>query len=438
MRDVGDHLLGAYARLTGLARPVGRAVVAARRRAGKEDATRWRERLGVPGAPRPPGPVVWVHAASVGETVAVLPLVRRVAEADVAVLLTTITTTSADMARRQLPASVVHQYMPLDMAPYVESFLDAWTPRLAIFVESEIWPVAVRALARRDIPLVVSNGRMSARSFRGWRRFPAAASAVFGRIPLCLAQSEADAARFETLGVRRAVSVGNIKFDAPVPEAGRTAAAALRQAVGDRPVLLAASTHEGEDEVILEAFERLKDRLPDLLLILAPRHPERGGAVAAMAGARGLSACQRGTGALPARGTDVYVADTVGELGTLYRLATVAFVGGSLVPHGGHNPIEPARLGAAIVSGPHVANFEDIFAAMLKEGAAALADGPDSLAAIVEDLVRHDGPREAQVDAATAVVQRYAGALERTWTALEPMLAPLAAEARAARSEAGA
>jgi 3-deoxy-D-manno-octulosonic-acid transferase len=431
MADAGDRLLSAWVGLTGGVGPLVRGIVALRRRRGKEHPARWRERLGHASAgPRPGSATVWVHAASVGETVAILPLVKRLAENGLSVVLTTVTITSAAVVENRLPTGAVHQFAPVDTAPAIDRFLDAWRPRLAVFVESELWPVTLQRLAARGIPLVVSNGRMSERSFRGWSRVPSVARAVFGRIGLCLAQSDADAERFAALGAGRVATAGNIKFDAPVPEAARPVAAALAAATAKRPVWLAASTHPGEDEVVIDAFERLAARVPDLLLVLAPRHPERGTEVTALAAGRGLPVCQRSAGALPGRGTAVYVADTVGELGTFYKLATVAFVGGSLVDQGGHNPIEPGRLGAAVVTGPNVRNFEEVYGALFADGAATVVGDAVELADAVEHLVRHTVARERQVAAAEAVVERYTGALERTWQALQPFLAAVVSSSR--------
>jgi 3-deoxy-D-manno-octulosonic-acid transferase len=437
MADLGDRLLGAYAGLTRHAGLVGRLIVGVRRRRGKEHPTRWRERLGAGADAALRRPVVWVHAASVGETVAILPLVARLAAAGLGVVLTTVTTTSAEIVGARLPPGAVHRFAPIDTAPCVDRFLDGWQPQLAVFVESELWPVTLHRLAARRIPLVVSNGRMSERSFRSWSRVPAVAHAVFGRIGLCLAQSDADAARFEALGTGRVAAVGNIKFDAPVPEAARAVAAALAGAVANRPVWLAASTHPGEDEIVLDAYERLLPRVPGLLLVLAPRHPARGVEIMNMAVARALDVCQRSAGALPGRGTSVYVADTVGELGTLYRLATVAFVGGSLVARGGHNPIEPARLGPAVVTGPDVGNFADVYGALFAAGGALVVADAVELADAVERLVHHRVARERQAEAARVVVERFGGALDRTWEALEPMVHPLVVASRLGQGEGG-
>jgi 3-deoxy-D-manno-octulosonic-acid transferase len=435
--SLAERMVVGYVRLTGLAAPLGRLVVSARRRRGKEHPDRWPERLG-DGANGDhdtnagSGPMVWIHAASVGETVAVLPLVERIAATGARVLLTTVTLTSAGVAGARLPPGVTHRFVPLDIAPFVDAFLDTWNPDLAIFVESEIWPVAIVRLEERGIPLVVANARMSDRSFRKWSRAPGFAGALFGRIGLCLAQSGVDAERFRALGVGRAVDVGNIKFDAPVPEAAPADAEALARALAGRAVFLAASTHAGEDRVVFDAFEAVRATRPDTALVIAPRHPDRGGAVAAGAHGRGLSVVRRSTGALPGPDTAVYVADTIGELGTLYRLSSAAFVGGSLVDSGGHNPIEPARLGAPIIAGPHVGSFREPYAALGESGGVLrVADAP-GLAAAVERLISDPVTRAEQVAAAAAVVERYTGALARTFEAIEPMLAPLVLASRLA------
>ncbi|HUG62483.1 MAG TPA: 3-deoxy-D-manno-octulosonic acid transferase [Methylomirabilota bacterium] len=431
MTRPADGLLSAYVGLTRLAAPLGRLVVALRRRRGKEHPERWAERLGDPGADvESDTATVWIHAASVGETVAALPLVDRIAGTGVRVVLTTVTTTSAAVAASRLPAGVVHRFVPLDVAPFMDRFLTTWKPGLAIFVESEVWPVAVARLAAAETPLVVLNARMSDRSFRGWSRFPRVAAAIFGRVGLCLAQSADDADRFRALGAPRVVDVGNIKFDAPVPEAEPEAAAALGAALAGRPMFLAASTHPGEEAFVFDAFGRLQASVDRLALVIAPRHPDRGPEIAEMAAARGFTVERRGGGGLPSPVTDVYVADTVGELGTLYRLADAAFVGGSLVPFGGHNPIEPVRLGAPVVSGPHVGSFRDAFAALQAAGGVAMVDDAAGLAAEVAALIGDPSARARLTTAAGEVVARYTGALDRTFRMVEPLLAAMAVEAR--------
>lgn len=428
MADLGDGLLSAYVGLARLAGPIGRGILLARRRAGKEDPERWRERLGAPaGGPSGGRPVVWVHAASVGESVAVRPLVERLVAGGAEVVMTTVTVTSAGVVGRWPSAHLHHRFVPVDLPGAVDAFLDLWRPGLAVFVESEVWPVTIHRLHRRAVPLVVCNGRMSPRSFAGWSRFPSASRALFRRIRLCLAQSEGDAERFRRLGVPEVEAVGNIKFDAPVPEAPAAAAEALAAAVGGRRLLLAASTHPGEEPAVLDAARRLAARHPDLLTVVAPRHPERGGAIAEAAAAEGWPVRRRSLGELPDAATRLYVADSVGELGTFYRLASAAFVGGSLVPVGGHNPIEPARLGAPVATGPLVDNFREVYDAFAAAGAVdVVADGAE-LAAAVDRLLSEPEHRSARVAAATRLIGRYTGALERSIARIAPLL-PRAAD----------
>ena len=293
--------------------------------------------------------------------------------------------------------------------------------------ESEIWPNTVLALERAGVPLVQVNARISARSARGWARTPATARALFARIALCLAQGPEDAARFSALGAPRVAVAGNLKLDAAPPPADPDALARLAGLVAGRPLVLAASTHPGEEEAVLAAHRRLAPRFPGLLTIIVPRHPARGAEIAALAGS--LRSARRSEGDLPDGGVDVYVADTLDELGLFYRLAPVALVGGSLAPLGGHNPIEPARLGCAIVHGPRVENFGEAYAALDRcGGAAPVADAAD-LAGRLRALLDDPAAARAMARAAEAALADLAGGLERTLAALEPYLAPLVARA---------
>jgi 3-deoxy-D-manno-octulosonic-acid transferase len=418
--------LTGYCAALGLAGPAGgRLVLRARAAAGRERPERLGERRGHPAAPRPDGALVWIHAASIGELVSMLPIVETLAERGFAALVTTVTVTSADIAAARLPAGAIHQFVPLDVPRYVRRFLDHWRPDLALFAESELWPVTIGELSRRRVPLVLANARMSARSYGRWRRARPLARALLSRIDLCLAQSEADARRLASLGARRVEIAGNLKLDVPPPPAPPEAMFRLRQAVGRRPMMLAASTHPGEDELVVRAHGTVRRAAGGILTVIVPRHPERGAAVAALAESAGLAVEQRTAAAVPAAATDVYVADTVGELGLFFRLADVAFLGGSLVPHGGQNPVEPAKLGAPIVHGPYVHNFAELYAALDQaDGARAVADG-GALADAVAALAADAPAREAMRGAAAAVVDGLGGALQRTMAALDPYLMQL-------------
>jgi len=420
---LADLALSGWRTAGRLAAPLVDLYLRRREAAAKEDPARRPERRGRASSPRPAGRLIWIHAASVGETLSVIGLVERIVAAGVEVLLTTGTVTSAEIAAARLPAGARHQYVPVDVAPWVERFLDHWRPDLAVFVESEIWPATVAALSRRAVPQVLVNARVSERSARRWRRLDGLAGALFGRFTLALAQSAADADRLAGLGVPRVAVTGNLKFDGATLVADAGELAILRAAIGDRPTWVAASTQPGEEAIVAAAHARLRERLPGLLTVLAPRHPQRGGEIRAMLSDRGLAVATRSAGEIPTSATDVYLADTIGEMGLVYRLAPLAFVGGSLVPHGGQNPIEPARLGIAVLHGPHVGNFAELYRALDDNcGARAVADTAELVDAVA---TAHGDPAAlaACVDRARSVVDASTGALDRTLAALAPWLA---------------
>lgn len=415
-------VLATYRSAGRLASPLVDLFLAARRRAGKEDPARRGERRGVASLPRPDGRLVWVHAASVGETLAVLGLVERLAATGAGVLVTTGTVTSAEIAATRLPAGARHQYVPVDVGAWVGRFLDHWRPDLAIFVESEIWPATIHALATRSIPQVVVNARVSARSARRWRLLDGLPDALFGRLALALAQTPGDAERLADLGVARVAVTGNLKFDGRPLGVDAAELARLGAAIAGRPTWVAASTHAGEEALVAAAHRRLRTDLPGLLTVLAPRHPQRGDEVRALLAEAGLAVASRSRGETPDAATDVYLADTIGEMGLVYRLAPVAFVGGSLVPHGGQNPIEPARLGVAVLHGPHVRNFADLYRELDAAGGATAVGDLDALVAALAAAHADPAALAASVERARAVVERSTGALDRTVAALAPWL----------------
>ncbi|HVV94946.1 MAG TPA: 3-deoxy-D-manno-octulosonic acid transferase [Hyphomicrobiales bacterium] len=416
-------LLDAYGVALAVAGPPVAAGLLAWRTAKRREMPRRRgERRGQASWPRPAGELVWVHGASVGELVSLLPVTEALVERGFATLVTSGTVASAEIAAVRLPAAAIHQFAPLDVPRYLRRFLDHWRPALAVFAESELWPATIAATARRGIPLILANARMSDRSFRRWRRAMPMARAVLGRIELCLAQSAEDGQRLAALGAPRVETVGNLKLDVPPPPAPAEAVVRLSRAFLHRRVLVAASTHPGEEAMLAEAHAAARAALPGLLTVIVPRHPERGAEVAAIAARAGLAAERRTETAIPAADTEIYVADTIGELGLFYRTADLAFLGGSLVPHGGQNPIEPAKLGAAILHGPHVGNFAAIYAALDEAGAAHPVASVDDLAAAIVRLGRDAAARHAMRDAAFGAVERLGGALGRTIAALDPYL----------------
>jgi 3-deoxy-D-manno-octulosonic-acid transferase len=424
-------LLGLYRGTLTVFEPAAAGLLAWRKRRGKEDPERIVERRGIATLSRPEGvPLAWVHGASVGETLGLVPIVERLTQRGLAVLVTSGTRTSAELLGRRLPAGAAHQFVPLDVPRYVRRFLDHWRPDLVLLAESDIWPSTVTELARRNIPLVLVNGRMSERSFRRWQRLPDLIGALLQRFALCLAQTQADGERLTLLGAVRVEVAGNLKFDAAAPPADPRMLAQLSGLVAGRPVLVCASTHPGEEELVLAAAHAARARYPKLLTVVVPRHPRRGPEIAALAAIAGIRAELRSEGALPEPGTEVYVADTIGELGLFYRLASLVFVGGSLVPRGGQNPIEPAKLGAAILHGPHVHNFADVYAAIDRAGGARpVADGEALTQAVIE-LLGNGALIRDMARAAGGVVAGLGGATERTLAAIEPYLAPLLAEPR--------
>ncbi len=413
--------LALYACAGGIAAPALDIYLRRRAARGKEDPARLAERRGLAAAPRPEGRLVWIHAASVGETLSILPLVERLTQHAVKVLLTTGTLTSAAMAARRLPEGAIHHFVPLDLPQAARRFFDHWRPDLVLFVESEFWPNLMREAYLRRIPLGVVNGRMSERSFARWRSFAGSARALLAPLDFCLAQSADDAARLRGLGAP-ALAGGNIKFDAKALPVDRHGREALLAAIGPRPILLAASTHPGEEAQVLAAAAQVRNREPELLTILVPRHPERGDEIAALAASGGMMAPQRSKGELPDALTTLYIADTLDELGLFYSIAGVAFVGGSLVALGGHNPIEPARFGTPVLTGPHIGNFADIYAAFIARSAAVMVEDAASLAASAAHLIRDAAARAALAQNARSVAEENAGAID---LALEAVLSRL-------------
>ena len=383
-----------------LAAPLLRAHLRRRVAGGKEEASRLAEREGY-GAARPDGPLVWLHAASVGETQSALPLIGAMTAArpDLSVLLTTGTVTAARLVAARAPQQVIHRYAPLDVPGWVARFLDGWRPDLGVFVESELWPNLIEAAAARGVPLALVNARMSARSARFWRLSGGSGRRLLSRFALVAAQGEADAARFAALGAAP-LAWGNLKHAAPPLPVDAAELAALAAVLAGRVAWIAASTHPGEEEAALAAHRALAPRIPGLLTILAPRHPERGAEVAALAA--GLPLARRSLGEAPGPETQVLLFDTIGELGLAYRLARVAFVGGSLVPRGGQNPVEPARLGLPVLVGPRHANFAETVAALRDAGALAVLPDAAALAPTLSDVLTDDEARRRMAEAGLA------------------------------------
>ena len=414
--------LAAYRAATFAATPFAGALLTLRLNRGKEDPDRLGERKGIAERSRPPGPLVWLHGASVGETLSLTPLVERLTQMGFNALMTSGTVTSARLMARRLPSRALHQFAPLDAPGFFRRFFRHWRPDLGLVAESEIWPNMIVEASAAGVPLAMVNARMSERSFRRWSRIPNFAAALLGRFELALAQSQDDADRLARLGVRGSRAVGNLKYDSPAPPADRRELAELSGLVSGRRLWLAASTHTGEERACAEAHLRLAADFPDLLTILAPRHPERGEDIAAELADLGLSSRRRSLGQRPERDCAVYVCDTIGELGLFYRLADVAFVGKSLFGGGGQNPIEPAKLACAILHGPNVGNFADLYAALDAAGGARETPDAEALAAALAGLLRDAARLRGMARAAAELVEKRGGAVERALAALAPLL----------------
>jgi 3-deoxy-D-manno-octulosonic-acid transferase len=423
-----------YRKLSFAVVPLAPALIKRRLKLGKEDPARIGERRGVSDDVRPHGPLIWIHGASVGEVLAAAALIEKLRALDIRILLTSGTVTSAAIVARRFPPDIIHQYVPYDSPRYVARFLDHWRPSLALFIESDLWPNLILLSAARRLPMVLINGRMSPRSFPRWRRVYGTISALLEKFDICLAQSEVDAARFAALGSRNVVTTGNLKLDLAAPPADSLKLERLISATRGRPVIVAASTHPGEEEILIEAHRTLSGFFPSLLTIIVPRHPDRGAAIARMIAAAGLKPALRSREDLPSAASDVYVADTLGELGLFYRLAPTVFMGGSLVEHGGQNPIEAVKLGASIVHGPHVFNFADVYEALDGAGGARRAETGEALVKQLGQLLADPAARDTQLRAAERVVEQLGGALERTLAALEPYLLQLRLEMGAANA----
>lgn len=404
---------GGWMAATSLLAPALRWHLARRAARGKEVAARLPERRGVDATARPPGRLLWVHAASVGEMMSILPVLDLLPEG-MTVLLTTGTVTSAELAAQRLAepgraGRILHRFAPLDVPAWIGRFLDHWRPDAAAFVESELWPNQIAACARRGIPMMLVNARLSAGSFAWWRRFPGFARRVLGGFTLIQARGEQDAARFRALGAAAVDAPGDLKFAAPPLPVDLDALAGLRRTIGDRPAWTAASTHPGEEVLIAAVHARLAERHPDLLTIIVPRHPERGAILAAE-----LAAPRRGAGEGPPPG-GLWLADTLGEMGLWYRLVPIAFVGRSLLPPGGgQNPLEPARLGCAIAVGPHAGNFAEHVSLLRHADALRVVNTPDALAGFVADMLEHPAERTAMGARAKEMARRYEDLPERT------------------------
>ncbi len=420
-------LMAFYKNLTAAATPLLEAYLKRREKRGKEDAARTGERRGRPSRPRENKPLVWLHAASVGEAQSLLALIAKLL-ADypaLQIMVTTGTVTSAKLMAARLPQGAFHQYIPVDHPRWVASFLDHWKPDLALWSESDFWPNMLAAVKARHIQAVLLNARMSEKSFKRWSFVRGTARELLSVFALCLAQNDAEAARLTALGADNVQVSGNLKYAAAPLPVDAHKLQDLEAALGQRRRLLWASTHPGEEDIALQLHNALRKINTGLLTIIVPRHPERGNEIASLAASSGLRVRRRSRGAQPHPQDDVYVADTLGELGLFYKCARLCIMGGSFVPHGGHNPIEPAQFGCQIFYGPHMFNFKAICHDFESRDAALRLDGAEALGRALERALDDPDAFKTMGAAAKAWTEKQAHVVDEITAALAPFLAKI-------------
>lgn len=397
-----------YRGATRVLAPLAYRSVAAKLRKQGVTEDRIGERYGHATVARPSGRVIWFHAASVGESLSVLTLITRMGERlpQTSFLITSGTATSAELIARRLPPRTSHQFAPLDAPGPVGRFYDHWSPQAGVFVESELWPLTLTEGQRRGIPLALLNARLSDKSVRGWQKWPDTARRILDVFAIMLTQNRKSADNLVAMGgdPDRIRPGANLKStSAPLPVDHDTLAT-IQQALGKRAVWIASSTHPGEEETVLAAHQLLLQSTPDLCLVLIPRHPERGDEVSNLVTATGFTMARRTANAPLTDTTQVYLADTLGETGTWYALSPLVFLGGSLLPIGGHNPFEPAQAGGAILTGPHVFNFSETFEPLIAAGGAIEVTDAPSLARNVKKWLDHP----AELATARQAASRFA------------------------------
>lgn len=420
-------ILSLYKLASNLVEPLLYLYLRRRLARGKEDAQRFDERLGLSSTPRPDGGLVWVHAASVGEAISMLPVIERTLQTHkgLTVLLTTGTVTSARLMADRLPKGAIHQYVPADAPRYVRRFLDHWKPDLALWAESEFWPNLVSATHARNIDMILLNARMSERSFSNWKRYRGLIGQLLSAFSIVLAQSKTDGERLHQLGATQVETHGNLKYAGQPLPVDEAALDALKQQTQGRPVWLAASTHPGhpgEENIAADVHLKLESAHPNLLTIIVPRHPERGAAIAAELKMKGLKVARRSADESITQSTQIYIADTLGELGLFYRLVPVCFIGKTLAAGGGQNPLEAAWLNCAIVFGPDISNFVDIAQSLLDQDGAVQVSNSETLGENISLLLGDHGTAQKMAKTARAEAQAQSGVLDRIMAALEPGL----------------
>lgn len=413
-----------YWALTRLLSPLATQWLARRLEQGKEQHGRTSEKLGVTSLPRPPGTLLWLHATSIGEATSCLVLIEKLLAGrdDLEILLTTTTVTAAEVLAKRLPERSFHQYVPLDLPGAVHRFLDHWRPDLAVFAESEIWPNTIVTLYKRKIPIALVNGRMSKQSYKIWRKTPDFIRVLLARYDHISAQSLTAEIRLANLGARNTKCFGNMKADIPPVPVLKDRVQILVSQIGTRRFWLAASTHDGEEDLVLKCHKILRAEFPDLLTLIVPRHRERAAEISAHIKSQNLVMAQRSNGDPIKATTEIYLADTLGELNLFYALSAISFIGGSLAPVGGHNPIEAVDGNAAILHGPHVYNFQDIYQLLGRHSGAIAVGGSADLAEKVALLLNSEDKVADMLVNSKAEAATLKGASEKTAQALLALL----------------
>ncbi len=417
-------MLSLYRAATILGAPLILFYLTQRKAQGKEDIARFGERLGMTVAQRPTGALIWLHAASVGESLSMLPLIDKLLEdrPDSHLMLTTGTVSSAKLMQKRLPERAFHQYIPVDRPAYVRRFLTHWYPDIALWAESEFWPNIITETRSRNIPMVLVNGRISPKSFAGWQRARGLIKTLLQCFTLCLGQSDNDVDRLNQLGSNNSKNLGNLKFAVPALPADEQELSKIKTTIDDRPVWLAASTHPGEEEIIASVHQSLKTTHPGLLTLIVPRHPTRGADIVRSLKTIGVTTALRSKGDRVTNETDIYVADTMGELGLFFRLSDIALMGKSLVPLGGQNPLEALRLDCAVIHGPHMMNFQWMSEQMIKQGCSLQVDGKTELAGTISTLLSDTTKRENMIRQGRTFVDSQSQVVELVASEIETIL----------------
>ncbi len=414
-----DLIRPVYSALLTLCSPALRYTLNVRAARGKEIPARISERFGITSHLRPPGQVIWIHGASIGEARSAMPLAKRILEKkpDTSVVMTTGTVTSANMLAQHALSGVIHQFIPLDREKWIAAFLTHWKPQCVVWMESEFWPNTLHLVDERKIPLILMNGRISERSFQRWKLMKPFIRGLLRKFSVCLGQSGQDVDRLKTLGGKNVQNIGNLKFAAPPLDADTGELHALQDVLDVRPRWMIASSHPGEEAIACDVHSQIRELFPDVLTIIVPRHAHRGQQIADTLRGRNQTVALRSAGETISSETGIYIADTMGELGLFFRLSNIVLIGKSMLsPGGGQNPIEPAKLSCAILMGPYMDNFREISDSMVTNSAAVLVHNAEELAQTVGSLFKDSDVLRQKQEAAVQFSDKASNVLETATT----------------------